>query len=277
MTVGIVGLGLIGGSFAKALKSFTDHTVYGCDRDAAVQDFAVYMNVIDGVLDKITLHECDYVLVSIFPAAAIAWIKQHAEEIKKGAIVVDCCGVKQVVCEKCFPTAQENGFIFIGGHPMAGYHKSGLKYSRDTLYKGASMILVMPDTEDIALLSSVTKFFKELGFGSVTVTDAQTHDKTIAFTSQLAHVVSNAYVKSPQAKVHKGFSAGSYKDLTRVAYINEEMWTELFMDSRYYYKAEIDHIIKELKKYSDALAAGDADTMKALLKDGKVRKESIDK
>ena len=90
-------------------------------------------------------------------------------------------------------------------------------------------------------------------------------------------MVSNAYVKSPQAKVHKGFSAGSYKDLTRVAYLNEEMWTELFMDNRKYLKDEIDHIIKELKKYSDALAAGDADTMKALLKDGKVRKESIDK
>ena len=139
------------------------------------------------------------------------------------------------------------------------------------------MILVMPDTENIALLSSVTEFFKALGFSSITVTDARTHDKNIAFTSQLAHVVSNAYVKSPQAKVHKGFSAGSYKDLTRVAYLNEVMWTELFMDNREYLKAEIDHIILELKKYSDALEAGDAEAMQALLKDGKIRKESIDK
>ena len=277
MTVGIVGLGLIGGSFAKALKSFTGHTVYGCDTDASVQNFAVYMNVIDGVLDERTLPECDYVIVSVFPSAAVEWIKRHTEDIKKGAIVVDCCGIKQVVCEKCFPLAKEKGFVFIGGHPMAGYHKSGLKYSRDTLYKGASMILVMPDTENIALLSSVTEFFKALGFSSITVTDARTHDKNIAFTSQLAHVVSNAYVKSPQAKVHKGFSAGSYKDLTRVAYLNEVMWTELFMDNREYLKAEIDHIILELNKYSDALEAGDAEAMQALLKDGKIRKESIDK
>ena len=277
MKVGIVGLGLIGGSFAKALKSFTDHTVLGCDLDTSVQDFAVYMNIIDGVLDEKTLPECDYVLVSIFPAAAIEWISLHAKKFKKNALVLDCCGVKQVVCEKCFQTAKENDFIFIGGHPMAGYHKSGLKYSRDTLYKGASMILVMPDTENIALLSSVTKFFKKLGFGSITVTDAKTHDKNIAFTSQLAHVVSNAYVKSPQAKVHKGFSAGSYKDLTRVAYLNEVMWTELFMDNKKYLKDEIDHIIYELQKYSDALERGDAQTLKALLKEGKERKESIDR
>lgn len=277
MKVGIVGLGLIGASFAKALKSFTQHQVYGCDTDTSVEGFAGYMNIIDGVLDEKTLPTCDYVIISIFPSAAVEWVQNHAKSIKKGAVVVDCCGVKQVVCQSCFQTAGENGFTFIGGHPMAGYHKSGLTYSRDTLYKGASMILVMPDTENIALLSEVTKFFKSLGFGSVTVTDAKTHDKNIAFTSQLAHIVSNAYVKSPQAKVHKGFSAGSYKDLTRVAYLNEVMWTELFMENREYLKNEIDHMILELKKYSDALEAGDEETMKALLKEGKVRKESIDR
>ncbi|MBP5662443.1 MAG: prephenate dehydrogenase/arogenate dehydrogenase family protein [Clostridia bacterium] len=276
MKVGVVALGLIGASFAKAVKAYTPHTVFGENRSQSVLEFALMTDTIDGRLDETTLPECELIFLASYPDACLAWLEKHAREIRPGAVVLDGCGVKQVICEKGFAIAQKHGFTFVGGHPMAGYHKSGIKYARETLFKGASMIVVPPDARDVDLLARLTDFFKSIGFGSVTVTDAVTHDRNIAFTSQLAHVVSNAYVKSPRAIVHKGFSAGSYKDLTRVAYLNETMWTELFLDNKDFLKEEIDHLIGELRKYSDALAAGDAPALEALLRDGRERKERID-
>jgi prephenate dehydrogenase len=277
MKVGIVGLGLIGGSFAKAIKAYTKHQVLAFDVKNDTVEFAKCMNVVDSTLNEANIPECDYIIISVYPGDMVNWLKANQKYIKKGAVVIDCCGVKRLICEECFSLAENNGFIFIGGHPMAGYHKSGFKYSRETLFKGATMIIVPHDTNNIELLAGVNSFFKTLGFASVTVTDAETHDKNIAFTSQLAHVVSNAYVKSPRAMVHKGFSAGSYKDLTRVAYLNEVMWTELFMANKSYIKEEIDSIISELKKYSDALDQNDEEQLRNLLKEGRERKELIDK
>lgn len=277
MKIGVVGLGLIGGSFLKAIKTYTDYSVYAYDIKDDTVEFAKCMNLVDKTLNKDTVKECDYILISVYTSAAVKWLEDNQKLIKKDAIVFDCCGVKQSICDKCFEIANKNGFIFMGGHPMAGYHKSGFKYAKETLFKGAAMILVPESAKNISLLADVTTFFKTLGFSSVTVTDAITHDKNIAFTSQLAHVVSNAYVKSPRAMVHKGFSAGSYKDLTRVAYLNEDMWTELFLDNKDFLKEEIDCIVEELKKYSSALENNDADALKALLKEGKERKELIDR
>lgn len=277
MNIGIVGLGLIGGSFLKAIKAYTDYSVYAFDIKNDTVEFAKCLNLVDKSLNNETIGECDYILISIYPSTAVKWLEDNQKYIKKGAVVFDCCGVKQSICDKCFAMADKNGFIFMGGHPMAGYHKSGFKYAKETLFKGATMILVPESAKNIALLAEITSFFKSLGFSSVTVTDAVTHDKNIAFTSQLAHVVSNAYVKSPRAMVHKGFSAGSYKDLTRVAYLNEDMWTELFIDNKDFLKEEIDCIVDELKKYSVALENNDAQTLKALLKEGRERKELIDR
>lgn len=277
MNIGIVGLGLIGGSFLKAVKAFTKDKVFAFDIKNETVEFAKCMNLVDETLCENNVSLCDYILISVYPKSAVEWLNEHKSKIKKDAVVIDCCGIKRSVCDRCFDIAKKNGFNFIGGHPMAGYQKSGFKYSRETLFKGATMILVPNDTKNIELLANVTAFFKSLGFSSVTVTDAITHDKNIAFTSQLAHVVSNAYVKSPRAMVHKGFSAGSYKDLTRVAYLNEDMWTELFLNNKDFLKEEIDCIISELKKYSDALENSDETMLKALLKEGKDRKELIDK
>ena len=275
MTVGVVGLGLIGGSLAKALKVYTEHTVLGTDRDEATCRYAQLIGCIDGTLTEETLPECDVVLLAVYPLDTIAYVKSHATQFRKGAIVIDCGGVKRSICEACYPLAHENGFTFIGGHPMAGLHRSGLKYATPDLYKGASMILTPEDTQDITLLEAVTALFRSLGFASITVTTPEKHDEIIAFTSQLAHVVSNAYVKSPRAQVHRGFSAGSYKDLTRVARLNEAMWAELFLENRDNLLAEIDTLIASLAAYRDAIEDGDGDTLRALLRDGSERKERI--
>ncbi len=276
MTVGIIGLGLIGGSLAKAFKKHTDHRVLGYDLDKAVTQYAQLTDMIDGVVNAESIAQCELILLAVYPRATIDYLTAMAGAIAPGTVVIDCGGVKRSICDSCRPLAKENGWIFIGGHPMAGLHHSGVKYAAADLYAGASMILTPENTEDIVLLEKVTGWIKSIGFGSVTVTTPEQHDEIIAFTSQLAHVVSNAYVKSPRAKVHRGFSAGSYRDLTRVARLNETMWTELFLENRENLVAEIDHIVQSLKEYQAALEQGDAETLKALLKDGSDRKERID-
>ena len=274
MNVGVVGLGLIGGSIAKAFKYHTENIVYGYDLNDEAYKKALLVGAIDEKLDEKTVGNCDVVIVALYPNAAIEYISYHADRFKKGALVVDCCGVKEHVCKPCFELAKEHGFCFYGGHPMAGTQFSGFEYSRENLFGGASMIIVPPDNADKKELDYVGSIFKSIGFKAITVTDASTHDKMIAYTSQLAHVVSNAYVKSPSAKLHSGFSAGSFKDLTRVAKLNETMWTELFMENKEFLTHEIDTIAEELKKYSDAIKNDDSDTLCALLREGRIAKES---
>ncbi|MBR5540669.1 MAG: prephenate dehydrogenase [Clostridia bacterium] len=276
MTVGIIGLGLIGGSLAKAFKKHTNYHVIGYDLDKAVTQYAQLTDAIDGVVDAKSIAQCELILLAVYPRATIHYLTEMASAIAPGTVVIDCGGIKRSICDACRPLAKKHGWIFIGGHPMAGLHHSGIKYASADLYAGASMILTPENTEDILLLEKVTGWIKSIGFGSVTVTTPEQHDEIIAFTSQLAHVVSNAYVKSPRAKVHRGFSAGSYRDLTRVARLNETMWTELFLENRENLVAEIDHIVRSLNEYQKALEQGDAEMLKALLKDGSDRKERID-
>lgn len=274
MTVGIVGLGLIGGSLAKAYHE-AGHRVLAYDIDSSVSVFAQMANAVDEALSEENIGQCDLLLLAVYPQAAIDYLVQHAALLGKDAVVVDCCGTKRIVCEACFEIARKYGFLFVGGHPMAGTHFSGFKYSRATLFKGAPMVLVPPVLDDMQMIERVCKLLDAPCFGHFSVTTADKHDEMIAFTSQLAHVVSNAYVKSPTARSHKGFSAGSYKDLTRVAWLNPQMWTELFLDNRDHLIAELDGICAELKKYRDALSEGDSETLCALLEEGKRCKEEV--
>lgn len=276
MTIGIVGLGLIGGSLAKAYKFNTDFKVLACDIDEVSYKRAVLVNAVDGKLTEETLSECDFIFIALYPRAAIDYMKKNARFIKKGAVVIDCCGVKEFVCPPLFELAEQCGFHYIGGHPMAGRQFSGFRYATENMFKDACMILVPRAGEDINLLEQAKKCLCKAGFAHVTITTAEHHDEIIAYTSQLAHVVSNAYVKSPRAEAHKGFSAGSYKDLTRVAKLSEKMWTELFLENRGNLVSELDFIIDSLTEYRDALARGDADALTALLREGRERKERID-
>lgn len=274
MKVGIVGLGLIGGSLAKAWKAYTDATVYGADRDASVVQFARLSGAIDGELTADTLAACELVMLALVPEAEIDYVRTHAEALR-GKTVIDCAGTKQTVCDACFPLAAAHGFCFIGGHPMAGTHHAGFKYSRETMFQGAPMVLVVPESNDIVALDRVQSLLRPLGFARFSVTTAANHDRMIAFTSQLAHIVSNAYIKSPEADAHAGYSAGSYKDLTRVAELNPEMWTQLFLDNAVPLLAELDGLIGHLQQYRDAIAQKDAKTLCALLRDGSERKKAV--
>ena len=277
MTIGICGLGLIGGSAAKAYKQNAPETqVFGYDKNPTSQSYALLCGMIDGTLDQSTLPACDLVLVALYPDAAVAYMQEIAPLLKKDCVLMDLCGVKEQVCEVGFALAAQYGFCFVGGHPMAGTHNSGIKYTRANLFTGAPMVIVPPTYEDIALLGRIKDMLSPMGFGSITVSTAKEHDRMIAFTSQLAHVVSNAYVKSPTAREHKGFSAGSYKDMTRVAWLNESMWSELFLQNSEPLLYEIDSLISSLTEYRNAIAEGDKDTLRDLLADGRMAKEQID-
>jgi len=275
MTAGIVGLGLIGGSFAKAYAA-EGHDVYAFDIDRSILEFAKISEDVKDELTKDNISECDIVLICVYPGAAVDFMKEYGSFIGSRPVVIDCCGTKRGVFAEGIRIAHECGFTYLGGHPMAGTQYSGFKYARANLFHGAPMVLVPEDNNDILLLSRARELLSPAGFAKISNTTAEEHDRVIAFTSQLAHVVSNAYIKSPTAGSHKGFSAGSYKDMTRVAWLNPQMWAELFMDNRDFLLQELDILIDNLNEYKEALQNKDTETMTALLTDGKNRKEEVD-
>lgn len=271
MKIGIVGLGLIGGSLAKAIKAKTVHSVYGADISHEVIKTAVQEGVLDGSLEG-HITDCQIILIALYVDDCIQFLKDNAVNIQKGAVVIDCCGVKEKVCKNAEQIAAEHGFIFIGGHPMAGTECSGYQNSRGDLFNNASMILTPNANINRDMSQELDEFFLELGFGTIKKTTPQEHDKIIAYTSQLAHILSSAYIKSPSALLHRGFSAGSFKDMTRVAYLNEDMWCQLFMLNDVNLLGEIDLLIANLQEYRDVIASANKEKLIDLLLDGKQRK-----
>ena len=269
MNVAIVGLGLIGGSMAKSIKNRTAHTVWGADLNSETMTMARMCGAIDAPLTEENLPQADLILVAIRPGAAIEWVRQHADRIAKSAILVDLCGVKRTVVAAIAPVAERCGFAYIGGHPMAGRERGGFTASTEDLYVGASMILTPDKRTDMHLLETLKAFFLDLGFAGLTFSTPEEHDRIIAFTSQLAHIVSSAYVKSPEAQKRRGFSAGSFQDMTRVARLDEDMWTELFLDDEDFLTKELDELIGHLTDYRNALRDKDAQRLHDLLKEGR--------
>ena len=277
MTVGIVGLGLIGGSLARAIQANTAHTVLGADLIRSVIYRAKLMEVIHDELTEERVGECDIIILALYPKDTVEWVKSHASVIKKDAVVVDSAGVKVAVCEECWAAAEANGFTFIGGHPMEGVAKLGFENSRRDMFVNASMILVPHKDISIETMKKLKDVFDAIGFTHYEIATPEKHDRIIALTSQLAHVVSSAYVKSETANEHRGFSAGSFRDMTRVAFLNERMWTELFMLNRKELSAEIDGLVARLNAYNDAIKRGDEETLMALLREGREAKTELDR
>ena len=282
---GIVGLGLIGGSFARGYAQ-AGVRVLAWDPDEDVM-VAASMGTVSGELNDETLGECDIIVLACYPEACIEWLEAHAQALADATdteaimdpVVIDTVGIKGIVCERAFNLARENGFYFVGAHPMAGTQFSGYAHSRADLFEGAPLVLVPPAVDDslkLELLSQVREMVRPLGFGKFSVTSAEEHDHVIAFTSQLAHVVSNAYVKSPTAQEHHGFSAGSYRDLTRVAHLNASMWAELMTDNAQYLSQELTYLIDSLAAYRDALEKKDEEQLKELLAEGDRIKRALD-
>jgi len=272
MNVGIVGLGLIGGSMAKSVKKRTSHTVWGLDTEQETMYFARMCGAIDAPLTEENLADCDLLMLAIRPEACIRWVKDHASLLKKSCIVVDLCGVKRDVVAELSPLAKEHGFAYIGGHPMAGSERSGFTSSTEELYVGASMILTPDAQSEIETLEMLKAFYLDVGFATIVFSTPEEHDRIIAYTSQLAHISSSAFVKSPTAQRRRGFSAGSFADMTRVARLDENMWTELFLHDADFLTEELKVFIASLNEYLDALERRDEERIRALLKEGREKK-----
>ncbi len=272
-SVGVIGLGLIGGSMAKAVASNTYSIVYGSDADHEVVDRAISEGVLGGKLED-HYRDIDILIVALYPEDVVDTILKTASKLKEGCIVIDCTGVKEAVCSKVSGKLKEMGLKFIGGHPMAGKEVSGYANSADDLFKGASMILCKDENTDEQALEVAREQFERLGFARVVVTTAEEHDRVIAYTSQLAHVVSSAYIKSPTLDKRYGFSAGSFKDMTRVAKLNEEMWADLFLANDNALVSEIDELVGHLMAFAGAIEGRDREKLVSLLREGRIRKEN---
>ena len=273
MKIGIVGLGLIGGSFAKAIKKNTSHSCFGLDTDRAAIAGALAQEAIDGEIRPEELGSCDVVIVCLHPHQTISFMLENTANFKKGGIVIDSCGVKSSIVTAVEEPLLSAGVDFLGCHPMAGREFSGFAYSVDNLFERASFIMTPTERTPQRAVSTVSALAGETGFAKVVISTPREHDRVIAFTSQLAHVVSSSYVKSPSLMKQAGFSAGSFKDLTRVAKLNEDMWTELFLMNREPLVREIDCIIERLTEYRDAISGSDAAVLHDLLRDGRELKE----
>ena len=276
MVVGIVGLGLIGGSAAKAFKA-AGATVLACDINEPIVSYAQLEGTVDAVLDDGNIGRCNLLLLTATPKAVAGYLRDNARLVNPKTLVIDFCGTKRKICELGFALAAQYGFTFVGGHPMAGLQYSGYKYSKATLFSGASFIIVPPVHDDIELLDRVKHSLEPLGFKKFMVTTADFHDRMISYTSQMCHVVSNAFIKSPSAKFHRGYSAGSFRDFTRVSRLNEDMWTELFLENKEHLLGELDLLINSLHEYRNAIATDDANLLRGLLRDGRIAKEESEK
>ncbi len=278
MRIGIVGAGLIGGSFAMAIRACRKgDEILISDTDPETAARARLLNLTDGLLDGRSLSTCDLVLLSLYPGACVAWLKEHAAELRPGALVVDAAGIKREICAVGAALAREHGFHFVGGHPMAGREVWGLSAASPELFRGASMILTPAPDSSISVLAELKSFFLSLGFGRVTIGTPEEHDRIIAYTSQLAHILSSAYVESPTADLHRGYSAGSFRDMTRVAAINAEMWSEIFLKNKEALIGEIDGLVASLTAFRDVILADDQASLADMLARGAKRKAELNK
>ena len=277
MKFAVVGLGLIGASFARRLKENHNNVVYGYDISDEVMLKANLIGAIDSEITEENIKEVDMLIISLYPRLLKQTALKYLKSLKDGAIVVDFSGVKRHVVDDMKELAKEYPNLkFVAVHTMAGREYSGIDKSLTHLFDDASCIITNVNA-DIFTVDELKHFFLSLGFGEVVYSTAENHDEMIAYTSQLCHIVSNAFIKSPTTQKHFGYSAGSYKDLTRVARLNSTMWSELMNDNRDYLKDELDFLIKSLTEYKNALSKGDEKELKALLEEGNQLKIAIDK
>lgn len=272
MKVLIAGLGLIGGSIAKALHTYTDHSVYGWNRTRAVAKKAEEEHVIDGIASD----DCkgyDMIVVCLYPGHIRQWVRDHVSTMSEGTIIIDVSGVKTDLPQEMHDVCAPYGVQYLSCHPMAGKERAGYDVSDEDLYQGANFIMTpLPETPKY-VLAQVRNFAHQIGFRKFVITTPEMHDRMIAYTSQLAHVVSSSYVESPVIELESGFSGGSFHDMTRIATMNEEMWTDLFMENRESLLTELDTLIGNLGEYRKALDAADRGRVYDLIREGRLRKE----
>lgn len=274
MNIAVAGLGIIGGSYCKAFKKYTNHRIIGINRTQSTAQKALDVGAIDEIGSPETLCKADLIILAMYPQADVDFIREYGKYIKKGTVVTDASGIKRAICPQLVSLSQEFGFVFLGSHPMAGKETNGFDVSDADLYKGASYIITPCEAEQ-KYVDMLSKLAKSIGFATIKVTTPEEHDRMIAFTSQLPHVLACSYVLSPCCPNHNGFSAGSYRDVSRVANINSKLWSELFLENKEPLVEELDILIENITKIIDAIKSEDKQALADLLEQGHKVKEML--
>ena len=274
MKVLVVGIGLIGGSIAKTIKKNSDWTVLGYDLNENSINDALSLGAIDAVWDKVSPCDADLTVLCLSPKACVDFLIENIALLKKNSVVTDVCGIKSWIVENCEKICEQNGLHFVGGHPMAGKERSGFKNSDENLFNRASYIITPTSNTYENALKIVEKYIKTLKAAKITVSSPANHDRVIAFTSQMPHVIAGSYVKSDTCCLRHGFSAGSFKDVSRVATVDENLWSELFLQNKDMLLNELSSFIDSLTEYKTALLNDDVDSLKSIIKDGRIIKEN---
>ena len=267
MNIFVSGMGLIGGSFCKALKKYTNHTVIGYDINSDIEKLAVSENSIDRIFNG-DYSGIDVIIVCMYPEITEQYFYSTVPRMEKNTLITDVCGIKGEMSERLHKLTRQYGISYIPIHPMAGKEVGGYSNSSADLYIRANMVITPFRDSDGNKVGMLSRLSENIGFRKIVVTTPQEHDSMIAYTSQLAHIVSSAYVKSPSLEKECGFSGGSFQDMTRIATMNEEMWTSLFMQNRKNLENELSILIQNLEKYRKALEENDSRTMKKLIREG---------
>lgn len=274
-TIAIVGFGLIGGSLGMAISERTDYTVLAIERDASVCRAAVDAGAAKCAGGAELLSRADLLILALSPAGSVEFLRENADRLPEGALVTDVCGIKRGVVRACEEICAQRALHFIGGHPMAGREHNGFANATGALFLNASYILTPTEHTEPAAVDFMKGLAMQLGCKAVTLTTPAHHDRMIAFTSQLPHVLAGAYVKSPVARQHKGYSAGSFRDVSRVATVDEGLWNQLFIENGDLLCAELDSLIEHLTQYKTAIAQQDRQAVADLIREGRLIKEQI--
>ena len=271
----ILGLGLMGGSYAESLTSH-GFEVGAVARRQETIDYALREGIIKhgrAEIDPEYIRQFDLLIFAMYPHAFVEWIEKYQQYIKPNALISDVTGVKCSIVYKIQDMLRPD-LEFIGAHPMAGKEKFGYDYSEATLFDNAYMIFtpVNADENNVDMLKELSQ---KIGFKGVTVSTPAEHDRIIAYTSQMPHVLACAYVSDPDAMLHNGFSAGSYKDISRVADINARLWQELFIENSSQLVGHIDVLIDNLQKIKQLIENGDHKALQDALQKARDTKAKI--
>lgn len=273
MNITVVGLGLIGGSIARRLRGFHNCTVNAVD----INEISLHLAKSDGVITegytdgKDAISDSDLIILCLYPQKNIDFIKQNLSYIKEGAVITDVSGIKQYVIDE-IQAILPDSVDFVGAHPMAGREVGGYQSSTDTLFNKASFIITPTERNKPENIALIRELAEHIGCKNIVTTSPSEHDEIIAYTSQLMHVVAVALCDNPMIERSTFFSAGSLRDCTRVAVINEVMWSELFLENKHALKNRITEMKNSLQKVADALDNNDREGLEEIMRNATAKK-----
>lgn len=278
MNIGIVGLGLIGGTYAKSLRKYP-YTIYGIDIKQDTIDYALERDIIDfGTIDpsKEFLQNLDVIFLCLYPNETIKFIQKNIMKFKRNCIVSDVAGIKRKIMDS-LEVYKDDEIEFVFAHPIAGREQSGIEYADDSIFKNANFVITPTTKNTKENMDIIEVLARQMGFNNVSYMKDVQHDEIISFTSQLTHAIAISLVNSDTEKYDtKLFIGDSYKDLTRIAKINENLWSELFIINKDFLVKNIDAFIIKLEELKEAVHRKDKDSLELLMREATAKRKKID-